>query len=117
MNPAHREERAKSTREIRARMALIANERGLPKSETAGRLSTYGLYLFSRRHHVDIEWPIRGRLTDLLKNRPWQRREYQPNGGVNLVLPYPGAAHGLVGPGACRPENRRASGHHRLNRG
>jgi hypothetical protein len=58
MNPTWREERAKSASGIRARIVLIAAERGLSKFETncAGRLNTYDLYLFSRRHRVDIEW-------------------------------------------------------------
>jgi hypothetical protein len=42
----------------------------LPKSETAkvsGRLKHYDLVCFSRRHRVDIEWLITGRLAGLLK--------------------------------------------------
>jgi len=70
MNAADKEERAKVRKAIRARIALIATERGLPKSETSrvrGRLKHYDLYCFSQKHRVDIEWLITGRLAGLLK--------------------------------------------------
>jgi hypothetical protein len=70
MNPAQREERARFNQAIRARIALIATERGLPKSETAkvmGRLKLNDLVCFSDRHRVDIDWLITGNLKGLLR--------------------------------------------------
>jgi hypothetical protein len=70
MNPDEREYRAKFNQAIRTRIALIAAERGLPKSETAkvmGRLKHYDLLCFCQRHRVDIEWLITGHLARLLK--------------------------------------------------
>jgi hypothetical protein len=70
MIPAQREERARFKQAIRARIALISTERGLPKSETAkvmGRLKLYDLLCFADRHRVDIEWLITGNLKGLLR--------------------------------------------------
>jgi hypothetical protein len=70
VNAAQKEERAKFRQEIRRRIALIATERGLPKSETAqvmGRLKHYDLLCFAKRHRVDIEWLICGHLAGLLR--------------------------------------------------
>ena len=70
MNAADKEKRQVCHRAIRNRIALIATERGLPKSEISkvmGRLEHYDLYCFSERHRIDIDWLITGRLPGLLK--------------------------------------------------
>jgi hypothetical protein len=64
MNAADKEERQACHRAIRNRIALIATERGLAKSEISkamGRLGHYDLYCFSQRtqrgHRLADHWP------------------------------------------------------------
>jgi len=62
--------RAEFNQAVRGRIALIAAERGLPKSEIAkvmGRLKHYDLFCFAQKHHVNLDWLIAGDLKGLLK--------------------------------------------------
>ena len=55
---------------IRARISLIATERGLPESETKkamGRLATRDVVHFARKHRVNMDWLICGDLKGLLE--------------------------------------------------
>jgi hypothetical protein len=54
------EERARFTQEVRSRIALIAAERSLPKSETA---KVMGVSIpvtswFAERHRISLDWLI-----------------------------------------------------------
>jgi hypothetical protein len=56
---------------IRTRIRLIAQERNLPKEDTAfaftGRLQTFDLCSFAERHGVSLDWLICGDLKGLLR--------------------------------------------------
>jgi hypothetical protein len=70
MSPEQREEKARFRQEVRARISLIATERGLPKAETAkvmGRLATRDVIDFIVRHHIDANWLLCGDLKGLLR--------------------------------------------------
>jgi hypothetical protein len=70
VNEADKKKRAIFHQAIRSRIALIAAERGLPKSETAkmmGRLKLETLICFSKKHGIDSEWLICGHLEGLLR--------------------------------------------------
>jgi hypothetical protein len=63
MNAAEKQERARLHNAIRARISLIATERGLPKSETKkamGRLLTRDVMRFAKKHRVNMDWLICG---------------------------------------------------------
>jgi len=63
MRTADKEERARVRNAIRARISLIATERGLPKSETKkamGRLLTRDVMRFAKKHRVNMDWLICG---------------------------------------------------------
>jgi hypothetical protein len=67
---------------IRARIALIATERGLPESEikkAMGRLLTRDVLRFARKHRVNMDWLICGDLKGLLETaRGCPSRPQQP---------------------------------------
>jgi hypothetical protein len=70
MNAADKEERARFHNAIRARIALIAAERGLPESEfkkAMGRLVTRDVLQFARKHRVNMDWLICVDLKGLLE--------------------------------------------------
>jgi hypothetical protein len=70
MNPVQREERRAFNKAVRARIRLIATERGLPKDEVKrvlGRLKHYDLMLFMERHWIDADWLICGDLRGYLE--------------------------------------------------
>jgi hypothetical protein len=70
MNAADKEERARVHNAIRARISLIATERGLPKSETSkvlSRLKHYDVMRFAEKHRVNLDWLIAGDLKGLLE--------------------------------------------------
>src|ERR1700730_8631076 len=60
---------ASSKDAIRTRVMLIANERGLPESETkwAGRLGTLDAMRFVKKHRVNMDWLLLGDLKGLLE--------------------------------------------------
>jgi hypothetical protein len=70
------EERARFRQEVRSRIALIAAERSLPKSETAevmGRLNTRDVVVFAERHRISLDWLICGDLKGLLRTVRWRQ--------------------------------------------
>jgi hypothetical protein len=70
MNETDKKERAEFNQAVRGRIALIAAERGLPKSEIAkvmGRLKHYDLLCFAQKHRISLDWLIAGDLKGLLK--------------------------------------------------
>jgi hypothetical protein len=70
------EEGARFRQEVRSRIALIAAERSLPKSETAkvmGRLNTRDVVVFAERHRISLDWLICGDLKGLLRTVRWRQ--------------------------------------------
>ncbi|CCE06463.1 hypothetical protein BRAS3843_1730032 [Bradyrhizobium sp. STM 3843] len=70
MHPKQKAERAEFKRELRARIQLLAAERGLPESETKpvlSRLRTYEVIKFCRRHRVNYDWLLSGSIKGLLE--------------------------------------------------
>jgi hypothetical protein len=65
MNPEQKEQRARFRQEVRARITLIASERGLPKSEIAKVMSylrTRDVIAFLKRHDISADWLLCGDL-------------------------------------------------------
>jgi hypothetical protein len=69
VNRKNLDQRHVSNAAIRARVAILAAERQLPKAETAwtGKLKHYDLMRFAQRHHVSLDWLIRDDLRGLLR--------------------------------------------------
>jgi hypothetical protein len=70
MTEAQKEKRAQFKRELRARISLIAAERGMPPAETAKLMSylyTRDVIAFIKRHNISADWLLCGDLKGLLR--------------------------------------------------
>lgn len=63
---------ASSASAMRARLDLLAFERGIARSETRAVMKNGKAMIdFSRRHRVSLDWLIRGDLAGLLRTVQW----------------------------------------------
>jgi hypothetical protein len=81
MIPAQREERARFNEQLRSRIRLIAQERGVPATELKwiGRLKHEDLVQFAQRYRVSYDWLLCGDLRGLLRTARARRGIYSAN--------------------------------------
>ena len=62
MNPQRLEERRRFNEQMRARLKLVAAERGLPDADMKwlGRLRHDDVFAFIERHQLSYDWVLRG---------------------------------------------------------
>ena len=76
MDLKRKAERAEFHRQMRARINLLAAERGLPGSETKAvlsRLQDDEVVKFCRRHRVSFDWLLCGCLEGRLRMAKWHK--------------------------------------------